>query len=489
MVITQWRTISLWLLGFLGLTLVSFGTYLFPQSMNYVTALLLLFFFLISIHDIRFGMLGILAELFAGVQGYLFFMTLGDTVIPLRIMLFVIWLGLWFARAVVSQRAELRNALRKYWRVLVGLGFIIILGTVSAFLNGNSNQNIFFDVNGWLYWAYAVPFLMYVVPWARLYALVVAAILWIAAKTVILEYIFSHKFETTHEWMYFWLRDYRLAEITPIVGSLQRVFSQDQIFLLLGIAFLIVPLLVAKDKITSKYISIAVLIVSAFVISYSRSLWLGAVLAFILTSSLFLQHLHTTQVLAQTIKRTLAVGLMVAVLSVTAIWTVINIPIPESVGVDISKVLTSRFDTGLDEPAANARLLLLDPLVAAVSQQWLLGAGFGTTVTYITSDPRIVASTPGGTGEYTTFTFEWGYLDILLKIGILGLAIYLMVLYKLWRQEIVPDKRSPLYLGLVFACIALLVVHITTPYINHPLGIGYFLLLLLVHRSYQAHAL
>src|SRR5690606_26879171 len=60
----------------------------------------------------------------------------------------------------------------------------------------------------------------------------------------------------------------------------------------------------------------------------------------------------------------------------------------------------------------------------------ILGSGYGTTVTYETSDPRLL-STIGS--SYTTYAFEWGYHDIWLKIGVVGASVYAWFLYSLLR--------------------------------------------------------
>ena len=91
------------------------------------------------------------------------------------------------------------------------------------------------------------------------------------------------------------------------------------------------------------------------------------------------------------------------------------------------------------------------------------------------------------TGEFTTFAFEWGYLDLWYKMGILGPLAYLgligSILLTLWRaiknqSEMILSGINirGLSLGLFAALIALTVVHFFTPYLNHPLGIGFIIL-------------
>ena len=67
------------------------------------------------------------------------------------------------------------------------------------------------------------------------------------------------------------------------------------------------------------------------------------------------------------------------------------------------------------DAAVASRWTLIKVLDAKIMEAPLLGSGFGATVTYISSDPRII-STTGGT--YTTAAFEWNYHDILVKMGL-----------------------------------------------------------------------
>jgi len=105
----------------------------------------------------------------------------------------------------------------------------------------------------------------------------------------------------------------------------------------------------------------------------------------------------------------------------------------------------------------------------------LLGFGYGKTITYKSSDPRVLQNNPDG--QYSTYAFEWGYLSLWLKFGILGLLTYLTLfltaIYRgllKWRQG--NNLAGVLSLGL----LVLLVVNFFTPYLDHPLGIGYLLL-------------
>jgi O-antigen ligase len=131
--------------------------------------------------------------------------------------------------------------------------------------------------------------------------------------------------------------------------------------------------------------------------------------------------------------------------------------------------------TDLSEAAVRSRWDLLPPLGKAIVKHPIIGSGFGTTVTYKSSDPRAVQLSPDG--QFTTYAFEWGYLDILLKIGLAGLVVYLLLIVKIWRSGWRSGRSGDFMpLGLLLGISALLATNFFSPYLNHPLGIGYILL-------------
>ncbi|MGC9048780.1 MAG: hypothetical protein ACP5IX_00970, partial [Patescibacteria group bacterium] len=148
---------------------------------------------------------------------------------------------------------------------------------------------------------------------------------------------------------------------------------------------------------------------------------------------------------------------------------------------DFSSLISRRFELGT-EPAAVSRWQQLGPLWQAIKQRPLFGSGFGTIITYQSQDPRAIAKYGG---RYSTYAFEWGYLDIVLKIGFMGLAVYLILIYQIFREGIklifnfqfsIFNFWPALVFGLLLGLIALVAAHISSPYLNHPLGIGYLML-------------
>lgn len=480
--------ILLWTaLGLLAYDALSVTSYAFPSSSQLVVVLVAVSFFAVSYYRPAVGMLIMFAELFNGVQGYGLSFVYENTAIPLRMIVFVIWLTVAGVTIVLHHRDELRRQWNVYWREVVGVGFVILLGVVIGLLQKNELDLIFFDSNGWLFWAYLLPCMVVTISWRMLWPCLAAAGFWLAAKTVVLEYIFSHAFLDTQWALYLWLRDYRLFEITPIAGSFQRVFSQSHILLLL-IVLLGVAYSIQKQAGTarSKIIPYTVLLISmsAILISYSRSIWLGLVGGAVLTVLVYLWLRIRKKITVPAFGRMIVMLVLSVVAGLVVFFVTVNIPIPPGDGVAFSDLVTSRFAS--DEPAVNARILLLEPLIITAAQTWFVGAGFGTTVTYITTDPRIVSQTPGGSGIYTTYAFEWGYLDIWLKVGLIGLLIYGMILYRLWKRifETAIQTNSLVMMAISMTLLSVYITHFTTPYVNHPLGIGLIVICLVLAKSY-----
>ena len=142
-----------------------------------------------------------------------------------------------------------------------------------------------------------------------------------------------------------------------------------------------------------------------------------------------------------------------------------------------------RFANLESESAGISRLNQLQPLLYNISQQALFGYGFGKELTYQSSDPRILKTHPDGI--YTTYAFEWGYLDIALKLGVIGLLVYLALIGMLFYLGILNLKSNILNLGLLTGLLALCVTNIFSPYLNHPLGIGYIMLISAILKNYD----
>lgn len=433
-------------------------------------------------------------ELTLGSFGYLLSIQAGGLKIlsgveglnlSLRYAFFVIIMGLWLLDIIKSlptslfQREENRLRLKLPHFKKGGRGGILfalsvflivwILGIIQGYLRGNNLANIIFDANGYLYLLMILPAITYIDTREKL--------LWFS-KTLFLGicvlaffslglFIVFAKSQSTGflEILYKWVRDFRLGEITPLKNGIYRIFLQSQIFLLPGI-FLVFIRNMRKKISRLSFILCGATLSAAIYICLSRSLWIGYGVGVIILAVLAV-YLKTNKIVLM--KR----GMEAAAVAVIGILA-IGFFIPKN-----SSLLFNRFQIG--ESASDTRIAELTPLFSAIKVHPVLGYGFGKTLTFVSFDPRV------GGKPYTTYAFEWGYLDMVLKFGILGLAAYLyFILTIAWRLfkklsarggPALGGKEDSFYsLWAITSLAALLAVHIFTPYLNHPLGIGIVIL-------------
>ncbi len=440
---------------FLVLTeLFSFFGWLLPEF-GYLCFFTIIFLTLVlSIKKLEYGIYILLAELFIGSKGYLFSFDIGDTAISLRMGLFLIVLVVWFVSNLKG--LKILESL-KSTKIFYSLAFAVVWGFVWGLIQGNNFGNVFLDFNNWIYFFLVFPIFQIVKDNDKfvknVLSILSACVVWIGIKSLVLLYIFSHELSWALPETYKWVRDTLVGEITFAGGGFWRIFIQSQIYSLI-LFFIILGMKNVKD-IFKHYLILMISLITV-ILSWSRSFWAGLVvgvgiylLSLLIQKTKFLSFLKISGKL-----------ILITLISFGLILCIIYLPPKVSEG-NLLSMFGSRLTQG--EAASSSRVNQLKPLIQEISRHPLIGSGFGTTATYLSDDPRIL-------GNYTTYTFEWGYLDMILKFGILGTLIYLILIFKVLKRLFVIN------LGFALALISLLVVNIFSPYLNHPLGIGFVIL-------------
>lgn len=438
----------------------------------------------LSIWRLEYGWWIALSELVIGSFGYLFSFEFGIAHISVRLGIFLVVCIAWLIRAIRKKRLIISHA----WFFMPLLAWIGIIGVgiLIGVLRQNGLSSVFFDANGYLYLGLFPVAVATINSWKRIHqtiTVVIAGVVAVSVKTLATLFYFAHVTDTHFiRIIYTWIRDTRVGEISPVVSGYYRIFFQGHIWVVAVSIGVIVVLLIHQRKnfTRSAYLRLwALMTVSGAVIivSFSRSLWL----AFGSAGLLLCVWLVASRII--TVRRlgiagvTAVVAVMVQLILISGL---VNIPLPGGggSGVSTSSLVSERL-TNTDEAAVGTRFQLLPPLINAAFQHPLIGSGFGTTVTYQSLDPR--TSEING-GLYTTYSFEWGYLDIMTEMGLAGLLIILYFFWIVLRKGVIllRQAHSPgeqqLIITLLFVLLMLLVVHFTTPYINHPLGIGILML-------------
>lgn len=468
----------------------------------------------LSLKKLEWGLGIVFVELIVGSFGQMFSVSLGGTSLSIRVALFVVVMGVYAMQTLrgflYPPRGSSAN-LQGLWLFVkskmglwyVALAVVIVYATINGFMR-NSFDNTFFDLNNWLYFLYVLPVVSLIYKQeARsqrftahddqlpnstqstgveiAITLFTASITVLAVKTILLEYFFAHQIPGTIKMLYQWTRDFRFGEITFYTQNFYRVFLQSHIWLLVGFFVLLVDItinisniLITKFRNYRWIIFLLFLITTALIISFSRSLWVSWVFG-IGMMGLLLLFRQKWQFLKILKWGSGVVCLMIV--AVAFIFALINIP-PVITDEGLGTLLSERVT--VIEEAGSSRLNLLQPLWMEIKKNPIMGSGFGTTVTYNSVDLRNLVATAGASGEYTTYAFEWGYLDLLLKFGFFGTTVYvgflMFLLHRLYAQMKFSITNFQLSMGLLISLGTLIVVHIFTPYLNHPLGIGFIVL-------------
>jgi hypothetical protein len=474
--------------------LLSLIGYLEPLVGQLVFFAIVLATLFLSLEKLEYGVYIVLAELFVASKGYLFYLELNGLLVSLRIALFLILVSVWLAKIVVyyvqnknfGSYFKIRQSNLFKWYLLIFV--FLIWGIMNGFLQNNTFANVFFDANGWLYFFLVFVFFDTIISSEQtrnILQIFLASVLILCLKTFVLLFIFSHQMIETWS-IYRWLRTAGLAEVSQMSATgFYRIFFQSQIYIL--IAFFVLLSYIfwrfkenfvwLKSTKTQLFI-FNIFLLSAIIVSLSRSFWIGflAGLVIFLTLIIFYQQAKFKEIIRLSIY-----CLGIAVFSLILIFLVVKFPYPPPAEVSLASMLSKR-TTDLDEVAAQSRWNLLGPLWQAVKNDFLTGSGFGKTVTYQSQDPRQLSRSQSGL--YTTYAFEWGYLDIWLKLGLLGLIAYLILIFKIWqtgwqkfKKQNDYNQEKKLIFGLLLGILIIAITSIFSPYLNHPLGIGYLLLI------------
>ncbi len=474
-------------ISFLAIDLLSWLAFQNQLLGNIIFIILILTFLVLSYVSLPWAVLIFLIELILGSKGYLFFYSGNDLQISIRIGWFLVLMAVFVAKLFIPQtgliwRQHLRHhklfyawlvaCLAIVWAAMIGIGY-------------NNFANWFLDLNAYFYLAVFLPLLVcWPEVWSKLKLVLIPAFSYLAFKTIVFFYLYSHFTTLDLDPLYHWFRNTGFGEISYFGGPFFRIFSQSQIFILLSALFslLSVWFMVAKDNLS--YVTFfrtkinwwlfAIFQLLALIISLSRSFWLGFIIAWLAA----LIYLLITKTNLLSLVRGLIISLSLIIIAVGLYFGVAQLPWPKPIALAGQNILMDRLTQGAGEAAGAARLQLLSPLWQRIEPRFLSGSGFGTTVTYLTTDPRIVSQAVGKQAWYTTYAFEWGYLDMWLKFGLVALMLYLYFFLSLITTTLGAFKKISFLSFIGLACLlSLAVTNITTPYLNHPLGIGAWLVI------------
>lgn len=481
------------LIALFSIEMLSFLGYYIPQARSVVFFVLSALFLALSFKDLKFALYVILAELAVGSKGYLFYAEFNDITFSIRIMFWLIFMSIWISEAVLNRNFIKKIVIFRNSRIFLPvamLATLIFWGLLNGFLNNNGFSNIFFDFNGWLFFLLLFPMLDIIGKddAADIFQLLSGAVIWLALKSLILLYFFSHSLPFFNLDLYRWVRTSGVGEITAMSGGFYRIFFQSHLFNLAALFWFLLflgnsPIKIAAEDKKRLFLLLgaSILCLATVIIGFSRSNWIGLAAGL----ALYFIYFKIKNSWKAAAKRSLII-LGIGLASIALITLIVKFPWPNSnISGNASDLITKRASQIQGEAGASSRWALLPVLWNSIKEAPVIGKGFGATVTYRSSDPRVLETSVNG--QYTTYAFEWGWLDIWLKLGILGLAAYISLLAMIviieYKKLGLEAQKADIAAGIIITLAVVSAVSFFSPYLNHPIGIGLVCLMIFLSNE------
>ncbi len=444
---------------------------------------------IVSCRSLVWGFSFALLEIIIGGHGHLIDVSLGGFAIGLRLGMFAaVMIGV--AYHLIVRRVRPVWVLERDLPIFVIFG-AVILGSMIGALHNPLGQ-VFDDANAYVTLGYLLPIAM--IPWTNtgkrvvLWTFALGAT-WVAGSSLFLLYLFTH-LNVENIWaLYHFVRDARLAEVTLLSGPswlvatfpngpwFFRVFEPAQAFVMLFTLVLcgMVCFMTTTWKSRYRIVLPLALMLAVDLSGQSRSFWIGLFVGGIVLAGIVLRDKPSFR----NVVRMKATGVIAIILALLTMWIAIVFPVPSR-----PDLTNTPYYKGQDDDTRNlavsSRWNLLGPMMEKIQEAPVWGSGFGTTVTFISDDPRIRAMDPNG--EWTTYRFEWGFQDIWIKMGIFGLFAFAYYLFSVLRAALRSvrshDETRWLTVSLAVGIIAIFAVHAFSPYLNHPIGLGFMIMVL-----------
>lgn len=307
--------------------------------------------------------------------------------------------------------------------------------------------------------------------------LVILTKIWIAGLwlfSIVTFVWYASGFGVLRDTYYHWFRNSAGGKITDLGYNFFRVVLPEHEFII-PVILVLASLLIAKmahDQNTNysdtlKKFWVAMLAsLTILVLNFSRIYFAALVLGFLM--------LFSKSVIKEWSKVT-----TICALSVCTLFFGLHFAASRGQSIGLELLGLRAAGTHLQNDVSGAiRLAILPDAVRQIKERPWFGSGLGATITY--RDPA--------THEYVTRSqFDWGYLEMLAELGIVGTIVffiwYFTVLVSVYKI------KTPLSRGLFAGGIALLLINITMPILFHGFGILYSVLLITVATRVSAQSL
>ena len=357
---------------------------------------------------------------------------------------------------------------------LMTLVFVVFVGisVVVGVLNGNYIPILIGDVKGFLHILIVIPMMCVLgdkEKLEKLLKLVLNVVVISCIISVFLSYMEMYPY-AIKDFLYRVVNGTGIGLLTGITEYVSRCFLYSGTRmaawgLLLAFAFLVIE----KKKFVLRYIQMSCCLVGAFV-SYARAVYLGMAIAVILF--LVVIALRYREYLLQTVKKYVGVLLLTTVLiSVIGITQHSNLFV---VAIDRC-IIAVKGDALLEGDEAGEPEVEIGNLEAEVDSLVVREIRQQMAIENFLKSP-IVGGGLGVVNDPDNNTIEYFYLDLLSKMGLVGLIIFLLpaiicFVCILKKKELFSEKQKLLSLASWFGLLYLMIISYFNPCMNTSWGL------------------
>lgn len=445
---------------YIFIRLVSFTTYTKPLANEIVAGFLVGAFAFICFKNLKFGWLMLIGELLLDGAGHFFEWQ--------QLLLRTWWLGIfglvWFIHKIKNKEKWERPA-KPIFFSLVGFGIVAVWSVINGFIHGHATTNILQDFILFCFLLLFFPAADFKDQGEKI--IVPLTKIWIAGSAIfslITFFIYSSGLGSLPDTYYHWFRNIVAGKITDLGDYFFRIVLPEHLFIV-PIILVIAAYLINQPKNKKLWV---LLVCSLFILTlnFSRIYFLALAVGLIVLA------------FKNSFKHWLAISSLI-IFSIFFLFSSFHFLASrgQSIGLELLGLRTTGTTNLSSDPSGAIRLAILPDALRQIKEHPWFGSGFGAAVTY--TDPT--------THEQVTRTqFDWGYLEMLAELGIVGTLVFFYFFFtliiRLAHQAYTTDEtnNSPLLCGLLAGAVSLLVINLTTPALFHGFGILYIIVLLTI---------
>jgi O-antigen ligase len=445
---------------YIAIRLVSFLSVKYPLANSVIAMLLILGFLVLNIKNIRAAWFVLLCEILLGGSGH-FFQFAGFILRTWFLGIFAIF---WLWHCIKNRHWPQINS-----PTLIALGVFltfVIVATSRGFLFHHSPTLVIQDTILYTFILLLFPAMEY----KNLHTLLSVVRAYIIGTTIfsaITLLLYTTGISTIQDTYYHWFRDVAGGKITELGYNFFRIVLPEHL-LIIPIAVIIISQLTysIKNKVLWAYLFLTFFILSV----NSTRIY---IIAFFLSQMVFF-----TKKFWKNHLRLAGISTVCFLLIFISVHTLVSRG--KSSGLELIGLRASGITTPSSDVSGAIRLALLPDILHSIKKHPWLGSGLSTTVTFVN---------PVTNSQETRTQFDWGYLEMITELGILGTVSYLVllsvILYNLTKRR---HQQWTQGRGLAAGLVALGIINLTTPALFQGFGVVFIVYCIVWYHSVNSNA-